>query len=76
MKFRIMNVDFHCGDMDPELSYLNQPYNVLMALWIGSDVFWPLEDIILTAGRYEIINCSVDNAFQGYEAFSLGEMQY
>jgi len=73
MNFTMVNVDFRCGYLEPELSYLEQPYNVLMPVWVGTDVLWPLEDIILTAGRYDIINCNVANAFQGYEAFSLGE---
>lgn len=73
MKFKMRNVDFHCGDLDPELSYLGQPYNVLMAVWVGTDVLWPLDNIILTSGQYDIVNCGVDNAFQGYEGFSLGE---
>jgi hypothetical protein len=73
MKFRLNNVDFHCGYLDPELSYLGQPYNVLMPVWVGSDVLWPVEDIILTSGTYAVTNCNAANAFQGYEAFSLGE---
>ena len=73
MKFRLNNVDFQCGYLDPDLAYLGQPYNVIMPVWIGSDVWWPLEDIILTSGTYTVTNCTVENAFQGYEAFSQGE---
>lgn len=73
MNFTMKNVDFICGYLDPEVSYLGEPYNILMAFWLGTDVYWPLEDIILTAGKYNITNCNVENAFQGFEGFSLGE---
>lgn len=73
MNFTMKDVNFLCGYLDPELSYMGQPYNVLMPIWLGTDVYWPLEDIPLTSGRYNINNCHVDNAYQGFEAFSLGE---
>lgn len=73
MNFNMRNVDFICGYLDPALAYLGEPYNVLMPVWVGTDVYWPMEDIILTSGTYNINNCNVKNSFQGFEGFSLGE---
>ena len=73
MNFDMYNVDFICGAIDPALGYLGEPYNVLMTFWVGMDVYWPNDPFYFTSGTYNIVNCYVENAFQGYEAFSLGE---
>lgn len=73
MNFTLRNVDFLCGTLEPADGYLGLDYNVLMALWIGTDAYWPTEDVVLASGKYNVVNCYFKDMFQGIEGFSLGE---
>ena len=75
MNFTLKNVKISCGLFDdPSLGFYQTAYNVLMALWIGADCFWPPEEgIKLTKGNYNVTDCCFENGYDGLEFFSFGE---
>ncbi len=72
MNFLIKDVNFICGYLDPIDAYLGSDFNVLMPLWLGMDVWVPMSDIMLSKGKFEVINCYFEHGFEGPEIFSFG----
>ena len=73
MNFSFINSNIIGGALDPDQAgWAGLDYNVLMNLWIGTDVYWPVEPVILTSGKYIISNSYFEHCGDGFEAFSLG----
>jgi hypothetical protein len=73
MTFCLVNVDILGGSIDPALGGMGLPYNVIMSLWFGTDVWVPSGPLPLCNGTIKITNCTFDNVGQGFEAIGCGD---
>lgn len=73
MAFNFVNVDVLGGSIDPAIGSMGLPYNVIMALWFGTDVWVPSGPLPLCNGTIKITNCTFYNVGQGFEAIGCGD---
>ena len=74
MNFKMTRVDIIGGKLNPDQTgYAGCDYNVIMSIWLGTDVYWPVGDVILTSGSYNISDCYLEYVMDGFESFSFGE---
>ena len=72
----INSVNFYGGYDNPDDgNYWKTDHNVLIAVWVGVDYFWPADgiDYPLTKGNFVVNDCIFEHVMDGAEGFSLGE---
>jgi len=72
----ISRINFLGGFDDGSGVYFQTDHNVLLGVWVGSDIIFPkdeIEDYPLTKGEYVFKDCYFEHFLDGIEGFSLGE---
>jgi len=74
MTFNFIDVDILGGFLSPgEVGYAGLPHNVLMALWVGMDIWVPAGPVPLSIGTFKVTNCFFEDVGQCFEALACGD---